>query len=493
MRGMSSNYLDISDITVDGKRQEQAVTQRMFSDIAMAIDIALVVAAAFSIKYLYISIYLEAEAPSFHASCIFIVVVSLYFGLRRQNYYEDILRPGVWRGYFSLFLIVAFAFGLSLFVLFAVKESAQLSRGWFSSWLIATYAILLVTRVGWRSAYMRLLQKGYLRTAVIIVGSGEPLQNAVARLRREERLGPVSIAGVYTLCPSVAPAREGSACDCTAHLDRCLQQIVTQCQNTFVSDVIVAVPASEKDVLCKAVEHLRLLPVNVNIVPDFGALDLSMGQVRHYGQFGAIGVQRIPISEWGVFVKKIEDIVIALIALLLFAPAMVLIAIAIKLDSPGPVIFRQRRHGFNNKVIHVLKFRTMTVLEDGKQVVQASKSDGRVTRVGRLLRRTSLDELPQFLNVLKGDMSVVGPRPHALAHNDYYSRLLANYATRHRVKPGITGWAQINGFRGEVLKPSQMEHRVRLDLEYIENWAIWLDIKIILMTPVYGFISRKAY
>jgi putative colanic acid biosysnthesis UDP-glucose lipid carrier transferase len=133
------------------------------------------------------------------------------------------------------------------------------------------------------------------------------------------------------------------------------------------------------------------------------------------------------------------------------------------------------------------------VLEDGQQVVQASKSDSRVTRVGRILRRTSLDELPQFLNVLKGDMSVVGPRPHALAHNDYYSRLLENYARRHRVKPGITGWAQINGFRGEVLEASQMEQRVKLDLEYIENWAIWLDIKIVLMTPIYGFISRKAY
>ncbi|ADP70116.1 Undecaprenyl-phosphate glucose phosphotransferase [Rhodomicrobium vannielii ATCC 17100] len=488
---MRSKVVDVSEIVVSGGH-DQAITPRMFEDIAMVVDVALVVASAVLIKYLYISIYLDAEASSSYASCILIVTVSLLAGLRRQNYYEDILKPGVWRGYFSLFLIVAFAFGLSLFVLFAIKASEQFSRGWFTSWLLVTYAILLVTRVGWRTAYARLLKNGYLRTAVIVIGSGEPLQNTVARLRDEERRGPVSIAAVYALDPNEARESE-SQIDRNSHLDGCLQQIVMQCQTNSVSDVIVALPASEKDTLCRAVAHLRLLPVNVNIVPDFGELDLSSGTVRSYGHFGAIGVQRIPISEWGVFVKKIEDIVIATIALFVFAPAMCLIAIAIKLDSPGPVFFRQRRHGFNNKIIHVLKFRTMTVLEDGQQVVQASKSDSRVTRVGRILRRTSLDELPQFLNVLKGDMSVVGPRPHALAHNDYYSRLLENYARRHRVKPGITGWAQINGFRGEVLEASQMEQRVKLDLEYIENWAIWLDIKIVLMTPIYGFISRKAY
>ncbi|MBT3069828.1 undecaprenyl-phosphate glucose phosphotransferase [Rhodomicrobium sp. Az07] len=490
---MHTNSFDASEIVASARRQDQAITPRMFEDIAMVVDITLVVMSGILIKYIYISLYLDAEASSSYASCILIVAVSLLAGLRRQNYYEDILKPGVWRGYFSLFLIVAFAFGLSLFVLFAIKVSALFSRGWFASWLIATYAILLVTHVCWRTAYRRLMQNGYLRTAVIVIGSGEALQNTIARLKDEERRGPVSIAGVYTLCSNDRIVSGSKALDLKSQFDCCLQQIVMQCQTGSVSDVIVALPASENDTLRKAVEHLRLLPVNVNIVPDFGELDLSSGTMRRYENFGAIGVQRIPISEWGVFVKKIEDILIATIALFVFAPAMVLIAIAIKLDSPGPVFFRQRRHGFNNKIIHVLKFRSMTVQEDGQRVVQASKSDSRVTRVGRILRRTSLDELPQFLNVLKGDMSVVGPRPHALAHNDYYSRLLANYATRHRVKPGITGWAQINGFRGEVLEPSQMEQRVRLDLEYIDNWAIWLDIKIILMTPIFGFISRKAY
>lgn len=172
---------------------------------------------------------------------------------------------------------------------------------------------------------------------------------------------------------------------------------------------------------------------------------------------------------------------------------MAVIALLIKLDSKGPVFFRQRRHGSNYKIIEVYKFRTMSVLEDGDTIRQASKDDKRVTRVGRYLRMTSLDELPQLLNVLAGNMSLVGPRPHALAHDDHYSELLEDYASRHRVKPGITGWAQINGFRGEITEPGLMEQRVRYDLEYIDNWSIWFDIKVLLLTPLFGFISRKAY
>ena len=172
---------------------------------------------------------------------------------------------------------------------------------------------------------------------------------------------------------------------------------------------------------------------------------------------------------------------------------MAVIALAIKLDSKGPVFFRQRRHGANHKVFEVLKFRTMTVLEDGDVIVQAKKNDQRITRVGRILRKTSLDELPQLFNVLLGDMSLVGPRPHALAHNNYYSKMLENYASRHRVKPGITGWAQINGLRGEITDPQLMEQRVRYDLEYIDGWSIWFDLYVLFLTPIFGFVSRRAY
>ena len=172
---------------------------------------------------------------------------------------------------------------------------------------------------------------------------------------------------------------------------------------------------------------------------------------------------------------------------------MLAVALAIKLESPGPVFFKQRRHGYNHRLIYVYKFRTMRVTEDGPVVVQAKKDDERITRIGKFLRRSSIDELPQLFNVLKGEMSLVGPRPHAVAHNQHYCERLERYANRHCVKPGMTGWAQIHGFRGPTEDPEKMRRRVEMDLYYIENWSLWLDLKIIALTPFLGFVNRNAF
>jgi putative colanic acid biosynthesis UDP-glucose lipid carrier transferase len=179
--------------------------------------------------------------------------------------------------------------------------------------------------------------------------------------------------------------------------------------------------------------------------------------------------------------------------LIVTAPLMLLIALAVKMDSPGPVFFRQRRYGLDGRQITVYKFRTMTVLEDGSEVRQATKGDQRITRVGRILRRTSMDELPQFINVLQGRMSVVGPRPHAVAHNEIYRKLIDGYMVRHKVKPGVTGWAQVNGFRGETETVEKMQQRIEYDLAYLRNWSLRLDLMIILKTILVLFGDRKAY
>jgi putative colanic acid biosynthesis UDP-glucose lipid carrier transferase len=212
-------------------------------------------------------------------------------------------------------------------------------------------------------------------------------------------------------------------------------------------------------------------------------------------RLGAVSLLQVkpkPIRDWGHVVKLALDYLLATISLLVFAPLMLAIACAIKLDSKGAVLFRQRRHGYNHRIIDVYKFRTMTVQENGSHVEQARKDDPRITRVGRFLRRTSLDELPQLFNVFKGEMSLVGPRPHALAHNQFYAEQLKRYANRHCVKPGITGWAQINGLRGPTEDPEKMRRRVELDLHYIEHWSIWLDLKILVLTPLRGFVHRNA-
>jgi putative colanic acid biosynthesis UDP-glucose lipid carrier transferase len=201
-----------------------------------------------------------------------------------------------------------------------------------------------------------------------------------------------------------------------------------------------------------------------------------------------------PLSGWSLVVKAVEDRVIAGIALLCLSPLLALIALAIKLDSPGPVLFRQKRYGFANNEFTVFKFRTMRHrAAEEPDVPQARRNDPRITRVGGFLRRSSLDELPQLINVMLGDMSLVGPRPHAVAHNVQFAQVIDDYLSRHRVKPGITGWAQINGLRGETDTPEKMRARVQHDLYYIDHWSLLFDIKILALTPFRGFINRNAY
>ena len=214
--------------------------------------------------------------------------------------------------------------------------------------------------------------------------------------------------------------------------------------------------------------------------------------VSAVGKVLLFDAQLTPLSARSLVVKTIMDSTLAAVALVTLAPLMLLIAIAIKLDTRGPVFFVQSRHGYNHRIIPVIKFRTMRVLEEGPVIVQAQRNDKRTTRVGRFLRRTSLDELPQLINVMRGELSLVGPRPHALAHNDAYAVLIENYANRHKIKPGITGWAQVNGFRGETSDPELMRQRVKLDLWYIDNWSPWLDLRVMLMTMKVPF-DRSVY
>jgi putative colanic acid biosynthesis UDP-glucose lipid carrier transferase len=223
--------------------------------------------------------------------------------------------------------------------------------------------------------------------------------------------------------------------------------------------------------------------------------DLNLMQARYYEINGVpvIPLWEIPFSEIQYFLKRTVDIIVGSLALAMLSPIMIVIAIAIKLDSPGPVLFKQRRYGFNGQEILVYKFRSMTVAENEDTVKQAQKNDPRVTKVGAVLRRTSLDELPQFINVLQGRMSIVGPRPHAVAHNEHYRRLISGYMLRHKVKPGITGWAQVHGFRGETDTIDKMKKRIEYDLDYMKRWSLSLDFEIILRTFLVWFQGTNAY
>jgi putative colanic acid biosynthesis UDP-glucose lipid carrier transferase len=337
------------------------------------------------------------------------------------------------------------------------------------------------------SHYVQVLMRdGILRRSVALVGSGNQFNAAKAVLTAEanhfEIVGALELSAPDTL----------SSFDC-ARLTEQLGPFIKESQEKHVDGVVIALPSSMGLELEKVMQQVQMLPVDVQVLPDFGGANISARRIQKIGDASVITTVSKPITEWGAFLKMIEDYIIGATCLFLALPVMALIAIAIKLDSEGPVFFRQRRHGYNHRVIEVLKFRTMRVLEDGDSVRQATKNDSRITRVGSFLRRTSLDELPQFWNVIRGEMSVVGPRPHAIAHKTFYGKLIEKYANRHRVKPGITGWAQVHGFRGETTNPEMMAKRVGYDLEYIENWSLWLDLKIVIMTPLFGVFRRSAY
>ena len=262
-------------------------------------------------------------------------------------------------------------------------------------------------------------------------------------------------------------------------------------QRNQIDEVVVALSDAPQPQTARLIEELSVLPVDVWLCP--AEFDMPILGTARLGSLSLLQVKPKPIRDWGYVMKLALDYVLATHQPHPVRAAHARRAAAIKLDSPGPVFFKQRRHGYNHRLIYVYKFRTMRVSEDGAVVVQARKDDERVTRVGKFLRRTSIDELPQLFNVLKGEMSLVGPRPHAVAHNQHYRERLERYANRHCVKPGMTGWAQIHGFRGPTEDAEKMRKRVQMDLYYIENWSIWLDLKIIALTPFLGFINRNAF
>jgi putative colanic acid biosynthesis UDP-glucose lipid carrier transferase len=272
-----------------------------------------------------------------------------------------------------------------------------------------------------------------------------------------------------------------------------LDKLVAEARHGAIDVVYIALPLRAEPRINAIIRRLQDTTASVYLAYDFGGFDVLRAQWGQVGNVPVMSVVENPFHGIDGVAKRLEDLVLGSLIMLMIALPMLLVALAVKLTSRGPVFFKQRRYGLNGEEIRVLKFRTMTVMEDGPEVKQAQKNDQRVTKVGAVLRRTSLDELPQFIQVLTGEMSIVGPRPHAVVHNEQYRALIQGYMLRHKVKPGITGWAQVNGWRGETDTLEKMEKRVEYDLAYIRDWALLMDLKIILMTILGAFRGKNAY
>lgn len=272
-----------------------------------------------------------------------------------------------------------------------------------------------------------------------------------------------------------------------------LDLLVQKAREGRIDVIYITLPMRAESRIKDLVDKLADTTVSVYLVPDFFMFSLMNTSIGQVGELPVVSIHETPFYGVDGWIKRVEDIVLSLAILTLIAVPMLVIAAAVRLTSKGPAIFRQRRYGLQGQEIIVYKFRSMTVCEDGDNVCQAKREDDRVTKLGAFLRRTSLDELPQFLNVLQGRMSIVGPRPHAIAHNEMYRKLINGYMLRHKVKPGITGWAQVNGLRGETETVDKMKARIAYDLAYIRNWSVWLDIKIVFLTVLKGFYGKNAY
>ena len=391
---------------------------------------------------------------------------------------------------------VVLAWGLAITLLatalFLLGAGAELSRVWMTSWVAIGAIGLPAARLLLARAIRAALDSGRLERRVAIYGAGATAAELVRMLERNAGRELV-VAGIFD---DRDPGRVGEATAGHRHLGG-LASLIEHCRADPFDLVVVTLPVAGEKRLASVIKALSVLPVDIKLWAEATELRLSPRAYSRVGGIAMIDLYDKPIADWGSVSKSILDRTLALMALILLAPVMAAVALAIKLDSRGPVLFRQKRYGFNNELIEVLKFRSMyTDKCDADARALVTRGDPRVTPVGRLIRKTSLDELPQLINVLKGDLSLVGPRPHALAAKaagQLYDEVVEGYFARHKVKPGITGWAQVNGWRGETDTPEKIRQRVAHDLYYIENWSVMLDLLILIRTPFALLETDNAY
>ena len=414
------------------------------------------------------------------ASTTLLAVLVTLNAMRACGSYRDVAASSLWvqvgRAFKAWSIVIVILTSLA----YVTKISTDFSRAWAIGWYVLALIGFSMARTLVAVRVRRWRERGKLVRTVAVVdlsGRGEAL---ALRLVAGAR-GQMRVIGVFAEQPH--PGRRNGIGDLVA-LSRLFR----------IDEVLVTVDAQAERELDPVLRRLGTIPTNVHLCPELPPSVLTVREVSLlYGQPVATVCHR-PLLGWNYVLKRAEDLVLASVALVALSPLLVLIAILIKLGSKGPVLFRQRRLGFNNNVFTVLKFRSMThEPEPDGMVQQAGRHDPRVTRIGRFLRRSSLDELPQLINVVRGEMSLVGPRPHALSHNDLYAAQIDHYLGRHRVQPGITGWAQVNGLRGETQTLDKMQLRVEYDLAYIDGWSFAWDIKILCLTVLRGAFHSNAY
>ncbi len=372
-------------------------------------------------------------------------------------------------------------------IAYMTKTSSYFSRPVILTWSLVTPPVLIFGHWLVRTLLFKFAKTEHFNRNVVIVGINEVGKCLSKEINTDLRLN-------MTLLGYFDDRRIHDVTDVeNARLLGSLKDLPAFVKKNNVDVIYIALPMAQQARILNLLDELHDTTASVYFAPDLFMFDLIQARLDDVNGLPVVAVCETPFYGVNGVLKRISDVVLASVIFVMLTPLLACIAIAIKLDSPGKVIFKQRRYGLDGHDITVYKFRSMTVTEDDETVVQATRDDKRVTRVGAFLRRYSLDELPQFFNVLQGRMSIVGPRPHAVAHNETYRKVIKGYMVRHKVKPGITGWAQVNGFRGETESLEKMQQRIEYDLEYLRNWSLWFDTKIIFKTVFAIFNDPNAY
>lgn len=405
----------------------------------------------------------------------------LYTSWRGERTSEELRKvTGIWVASFVGVLITNYL----------IVENPLLNDSVLLLWFFLTFICLCSLRVSLRFLLKIFRRHGFNTRAVAIAGAGPLGQRLATNIASAPWMG-LDLLGFFD-DKRRDPVRLGNS-KVRLPITGSLELLVAQARTGLIDRVYITLPMRSEARIKWLVNQLSDTTVSVYIVPDIFIFELLHARSQNINGVPTISIFDTPIIGANSIIKRIEDIILSSIILFLIAIPMLVISIAVKFSSPGPVFFRQKRYGVDGRPIDVLKFRSMYVMEHDTNVVQATRNDSRITPVGAFLRRTSLDELPQFINVLLGDMSIVGPHPHAVAHNEQYRGQISSYMLRHKVKPGITGWAQVNGWRGETDTLDKMQKRVEHDLAYIHNWSLWWDLKIVFLTVFKGFIHKNAY
>jgi Undecaprenyl-phosphate glucose phosphotransferase len=464
-----------------GRYLAASALQRHCLQFLALVQAAVVILAGGAAKLVYLDIALGNVQPSlpYLAPSVVLAIALHYFYKQIGLHQVDaLMAPTI--GFGRIWAGLVLAFMVLLGGLYLLKWADFYSRGWFLSWFALCAIGLVLVRWAFVRAILALARTGQFTRHFAVLGTRDYIDAVKAEIGKDAPHAVVS-----DLCLG-----DVNAVSHLADLE-VIQSLQAAIQAGTIDKVVIALPTIDRARIRLALRRLAPFAPEILLCTDLQPLPVPVHGAASIGNLRADVASPIPAAELDRLEKRVFDVIVSAIGLIIVAPLLLLVALAIKLDSRGPVFFRQRRYGRNNAVFRIFKFRTMTVAEDGDTVVQAARNDIRVTRVGRALRATSVDEIPQLINVLLGQMSLVGPRPHALAHEERFEVDFDLFSRRRRVLPGITGWAQVNGYRGETKTLEDVEKRMNYDLYYIDNWSIWFDMEIIVRTLL--TLRRGAY